>query len=490
MARNYTILGLCFILLVGCRDQSYEEVKNQRTQIASNSKDGDPIIVGISWRAANSDLFINGVKLAVKEINQKGGILNSPLQIIINDKESTYKDETLSSGDRQNVILDIANSFAANPNLIAVIGHSSSSISQLASVIYQNNGILFLAPIARYSKLTQHNFDYVFRTIPTNIETGSQLANYAAQLGYSNIAIIHGRDESATELADAFETIAVSEHKANIVYQRSYFEKNIDITSLIIDLKNIQNLDAIFLAANSNIAANIYQQARNRGIKQPIIGGETLDTKIFLDQIRQWEKANDIQKSRIPTLFNASAPGSQQFIKDFKQEYGQDVQPDFLAAIGYDTVKLLAHAIQLAQSRIPVEVAVTLRYMDPCKGVAGAYQFYPNGDLKHKSLNFKHLVRNMFVYEQIKNAVEINESGLEVCNDIDRDHDTIPNTMDACPDSIPEEVDSEIMLEGSRKGCPIDSDADGIADYDDNCPNSTAAEIAKGVDSHGCAVSN
>ena len=483
------LLGLSLVL-AGCMDQSYQESKNQRTQIAANSEDGDPIVIGVSWKSAGSDLFIDGVKLAVKEINQKGGVLNSPLHIIINDNESAFNDTNLSVGQRQNVILNIANSFAANPYLTAVIGHSSSSISLPASVIYQNNGILFLAAGSRYSKLTGHNFNYVFRTVSTNAEIGTQLADYAAQQGYKNIAILHGREESSTELADAFATVSLNKYAANIVYRRSFFDNTIDIISLIIDLKNIQKLDAIFIASNSQISAKIYQQSRNMSMKLPIIGGETLDTKIVLDELKQWEDAKDIQKTSVSTMFNASAPSSQPFVQQFKQEYGENLQPDYLAALGYDTVNLLAHGIQRAQSRIPVEIAVALRYMDACKGVAGKYEFKPNGDLKSKPLYFKHWVKDHYVYEQVKDAAVINEADLETCNDIDYDHDTIPNNMDACPNSTHEEIVNGIMLDGAQKGCPIDNDEDGVADYQDSCLGNTAAEIAKGVDSHGCPYKN
>ena len=483
------LLGLSLIL-ASCIDQSYKETKHRRTEIAANSKDGDPIVIGIAWRTSSSDLFIDGVKLAVKEINRKGGILNSPLQIIINDTESTFNEATLSTGQRQNVILNIANSFAANPYLTAVIGHSSSSIAVLASVIYQNNGILFLAPNATNAKLTGHNFDYTFRAIPTNAETGTQLAIYAAQQGYKNIAMLHGRGDYETELADAFATFSIDKYAANIIYRRSFFNNTIDIISLITDLKNIQKLDAIFIASNSQLSAKIYQQSRNMGIKQPIIGGETLDTKVFLDQLKQWENAKGIQKSSVPTVFNASAPGSQQFVRQFKQEYGEKVQPDYLSALGYDTVNLLAHGIQRAQSRIPIEIAVALRYMDACKGVAGKYEFKPNGDMKSKPLYFKRLDKDHYVYEQVKDVAGINEADMETCNDIDHDHDTIPNNMDACPNTTAEEIGKGIILDGAKKGCPLDTDEDGVADYQDSCLGNTAAEIAKGVDSHGCPHNN
>ncbi len=471
-------LGLSLIALAGCMDQSYQEAKKQRTQIAADSKDGDPIVIGIPWRSADSDLFIAGVKLAVKEINQKGGVLNSPLQIIINDSESAFNKETLSTGARQDVILKIANTFATNPYLTAVIGHSSSSIALLASVVYQNNGILFLAPIARYSKLTEHNFDYIFRTISTNAETGTQLADFAAQQGYKNIAILHSRDDSSTELADTFATVLLNKYTTNIVYRRSFFDNTVDIVSLVIDLKNTQKLDAVFIASSSQLSAKIYQQIRNMGVKLPIIGGETLDTKIFLDRLMQWESAKNLPKSSVPTVFNASAPGNQQFVRQFKQEYGENVQPDYLAALGYDTVNLLAHGIQRAQSRIPVEVAVALRYMDACKGVAGKYEFKHNGDLKSKPLYFKHLVENDYAYEQVKSVAAVNEADMDTCNDIDRDHDTIPNNMDACPNTTHEEIAHGIILDGDKKGCPIDTDENGVADYKEACVDNPAAESA------------
>jgi OOP family OmpA-OmpF porin len=127
--------------------------------------------------------------------------------------------------------------------------------------------------------------------------------------------------------------------------------------------------------------------------------------------------------------------------------------------------------------------------MEACRGVAGPYQFKPNGELKHKLLYFKHLVKDHYVYEQIKNISETNEAHMETCNEIDWDHDTIPNNMDACTNTTQEEIAKGIMLEGSRKGCSIDSDNDGIADYDDSCLDNTAAEIALGVDAQGCPVS-
>ncbi len=67
---------------------------------------------------------------------------------------------------------------------------------------------------------------------------------------------------------------------------------------------------------------------------------------------------------------------------------------------------------------------------------------------------FKHLDKDRFVYDQVNNIVRTNGPNIERCSDIDWDHDTIPNILDACPNSTPEDIAKGIMLEGSRKGCP------------------------------------
>ena len=481
------LFGLTFVLLVGC-DQSYEASKQQRMQMASHSKSKQhPILIGIPWTSANQDGFINGVKLAVKEINQKGGVLNNiPLQIIINDSESDFYNRDVSEGARRNAILNLAKKYAENSDLIAVIGHASSETSMIASVIYQNNGILFLAPNARYSKLTGHNFNYVFRTSLDNEIMGKQLADYIAQKGYKHIAVLSSRTDSIQEFVNEFTTYAVEKHAIDIVYRRSFFEDTVELISLIAELKSIQNMDAIFIATNSQKSAEIYQQIRNMGIKLPIIGNANLDTNVVLNRIKQWEYGKKIQKSNIPTLYNSDIPKAVQFAIKFQQVYGQD--SDYLSALGYDSVNLLAHAIQYSKSTVPLEIATTLRYMNACKGVTGKYEFELNGNLKSKPLSFYHVVKNELIFERVNNHSVMDDPNMEICNEVDRDHDGIATSSDACPDTTKVEMAKGVNQDGAERGCPVDSDNDEIPDYKDLCPHNTAAEISKGVDAKGCPV--
>lgn len=481
------LLGLSLLVMTSCRDQSYETSKQQRVQHAIEATNKQPIVIGVPWRSEEADFFIAGVKLAVKEINQKGGVLDHvPLQIKINNSESVFYDRFFPTEMRRTAILNIARDYAANPNLIAVVGHSSSETSMIASVVYENRGIVFLAPGARHKKLTGHNFKYTFRTSLNNTIMGEQVAEYVVQKGYKRVAILSDRSDSTEEFINEFTTHAIEGSATEIVYRRSFFEHNVDIISLISELKNIQKMDVILIATGHEKAAKIYQQIRNVGIKLPIIGNSTLDTKDFWQRIKQWEYGNKIQKSAIPTLFNVSTVKGKQFDVSFSKEYHQEA--DYLAALGYDSINLLAHAIQYSKSRVPLEIATTLRYMKACKGVTGQYEFDNDGDLKSKPVSFYHLVKNDYVFERVKNEMLLDDPYVDFCNEIDRDHDGIPTESDECPDTTKIEIAKGVYQDGAERGCPIDTDKDGIPDYKDACFNDSIAAISKGVDVKGCPV--
>ncbi len=481
---NLFLCALSLLLLTGC-EKSYEDSKHERMlRAAAPENQQKPVVIGIPWRKAKEDFFIAGVKLAVKEINQKGGVLNHvPLKIIIDDTENSF----FSIRSARHGILSIARAFAANPDVIAVVGHNSSETAMIASVVYENNGIVFLAPNARFTRLTGHNFNYTFRTSLNNAFMGQQLANFAVQKGYKHIAILAARKDSTDEFVNEFVSHVSEKYPTDVVYRRSFFEDNADIVSLVADLKSVQNqVDLVLIATESKKAAQIYQQMRHVGITLPIIGNATLDTKEFWDRVKQWEYSKRVQKSHIPTLFTTQTSKGKQFDQQFQQEYHQE--PDYLAALGYDSIKLLAHAIEYSKSKVPVEIASTLRYMNACKGVAGSYEFERNGDLKNKPLSFYHIVNNDFVFEYLDNGMLLDDPKMEVCNEIDRDHDGIPTSSDVCPDTTPAEMVKGINQDGAERGCPLDSDKDGVADYKDKCVNDSTAAISQGVNALGCPL--
>lgn len=476
----FFIYGLVALFSSGCTDDSYQEIKHERAELAIENK--HEILVGISWPYEN-DLFVKGVKLAIKKINNEGGVLGRPLNIIINTEEEILLNPRLPARTYQRIALNIANSFASNPDIIAVIGHYTSRLAILSAPVYDNTGVVFFAPSATSHKLINGYFKYIFRTIPSNHEMGGQLAHYITKKGYKKIAIFYDREAYSTELSDNFSATIVDKEDGEIVFSRSFYKDKMDLNLLISELKKSGNFDIVFVAADSITTSQIYQKSRDMGIMVPFIGGESLASAYFLQGLKDWRD----EKTIIPTLFNDFLPENKEFIASFRQEYGDDAEPDHLAALGYDNIMLLVHAANLAKTAVPMGIAYALRFMLPCQGVTGKYQFSESGELASKPFYFKQFYQNKYKINNINDddvAVDI-----EVCNKIDRDNDGIINKYDVCPDNSELEMSRGITLAGSLRGCPVDVDHDLVFDYQDNCPNSTTEEVVNGINIKGCPIS-
>jgi OOP family OmpA-OmpF porin len=90
------------------------------------------------------------------------------------------------------------------------------------------------------------------------------------------------------------------------------------------------------------------------------------------------------------------------------------------------------------------------------------------------------------------------------CGDIgDRDGDGVPDDEDQCPDNTAEEISKGVYDDKNpprgpnnkppqrpcdKIGCPIDTDGDGVADYGDDCPDTTADYVvsAPACTRHDC----
>jgi hypothetical protein len=94
------------------------------------------------------------------------------------------------------------------------------------------------------------------------------------------------------------------------------------------------------------------------------------------------------ENSIIPTLYDPSSNSviNQKFRTDYQRQY--NVMPDYNAAQGYDSVMLLAKAIELAGSTVPSVLTSTLHYMPAWIGVTGLHSFDKNGEIHGKKYLF------------------------------------------------------------------------------------------------------
>lgn len=349
----------------------------------TQSEKPQDIVIGVAWPfATNNDLFSEGIDLAVREINENGGINGRELKLLKADDGAE-----LEKG------LKIAQSFAENKEIRAVIGHRNSFISIPASAIYEQAGLVMLSPASTAPGLTQNGYKHIFRCIPGDDEIARQMAVYLAGHGYRRMVIAYSDDSYGTGLANSFEDQA----KAQGITIVDRFDNYTGLE----DLKRLHNkwqafgFDGIFIAENMPEAAQFIFDAGQAGINVPFFGGNTLESPL-LSSIGGKAAEGTI----VGSVFNPNIdrPEVKSFVLGFSQEYNK--MPNSYAALGYDAVKILAAAIEKSDSRNRSTVAEELANLGSWPGASGSHEFDAKGNDMGDLVVLKELHAGEFRYLQ------------------------------------------------------------------------------------------
>lgn len=364
-ASNLIIL-LSTIFISAC-SPDFIAMSERRVKIAQ-SNTGDIKIVAIQSFKKSS--YINGILLAKKEINQKAK-LDRHLTIQVERESSNFKNSKY-----------MIERIVSNPRVTAVLGHRTSAVSIPASAIYEQSQVIFMPSFATGKSLTGHDFKYIFRMVPSSVVMSKQIAFIAKTLGHKKIVIFYGRDKLSKEEAFLFEDAAI-ELNIDIITRISFFSKAKNYRPKISQLSD-QDFDAIFISSDANSAGRLTLQLREMGINHPILGDDSFARDDYL--VAAGKSANNVI---IPVLYDVH--GNTEINQNFKKKYREEyhAEPDANAALGYDSLMLIANVIEKSNSTLPSVLSSALHYMPAWVGLTGIHAFNDSGDLKGKKYLFQ-----------------------------------------------------------------------------------------------------
>jgi branched-chain amino acid transport system substrate-binding protein len=368
--KTYAILATCMLLLAGCK-ADYESMAAQRAVYAKNNQ-GTVVIVAID--DLRNDGYIQGISLAVEEINQKnGGLLGRPVKLLVEPGHNDF--ETAKPVIRQ---------IAKNPRVSLVLGHRADEVVLPASVVYEQSHLLFFPPFTTSNELRSRGSVFTFGLLPDNIHMAEHISAMAESLGYKNITVLHAHADKYREFSLLFEQAAIN-RGLNIALSQSLSGQNENYRLFISDLKK-KSFDAVFVAAKDNTAARLVRQMREMGLNQPILGSADLRSDEFKTSV-----GIAGNHTIVPTPYNvlSSDPMNQRFVKAYRDKFGQP--PNAEAAQGYDSVMLFANKAERAQSTVPVALATSVRFSQPWAGVTGPFHFDKHGAVEDKRYFFQEL---------------------------------------------------------------------------------------------------
>jgi branched-chain amino acid transport system substrate-binding protein len=272
-----------------------------------------------------------GTELAVDEINAAGGLLGGRrIQLIVEDDQS--KAEEASSAVTKLITQD---------RVVAVLGEVASSRSLAAAPVAQRQQVPMITPSSTNEKVTQIG-DYIFRVCFIDPFQGEVLAQFAYNdLKARRIAILKDiRNDYSVGLTDAI-TRVFTELGGTVLDTVSYTAGDADFKVALTRIRGLKP-DAIMATGYYPEAAIIVRQARELGIAMPILGGDGW----VGDALKNGREA--LNNTFISNHYSGDNPSPvvQNFVRTYRERFGRE--PDSIAALAYDAVKVLADAITRA----------------------------------------------------------------------------------------------------------------------------------------------
>jgi ABC-type branched-subunit amino acid transport system substrate-binding protein len=335
--------------------------------------------VGIVWPKNHESSFVEGVQVALAEINARGGPLAGKVRLRM------FEEREGSNGAE-------AADVAARGDIVAVIGHHDSAIP--ASLIYEKQGILFLTPKSTTPRLTTHGFQYVFRLTPDDRAIAQAQARFAVKLGAKRIGVLYARTSHGESYVPRFLEKARDE-KLQIAFCRSYLphERHArDLRPLIAEVIK-EDFDAIVIADQVPRAARLVRDLDRMGVKKPILGSDKMDSAEL------WQVAGENVYVASAVDPSSSIPAYLTFKESFKSQHGLD--PGYGASQGYEALWLLADAAMVSRTADPLIMATTLR-LNSWKGMFGEFSFTRQGDVIGRRISVKRMQNGnlMTVYSE------------------------------------------------------------------------------------------
>ncbi len=280
-----------------------------------------------------------GVDLAVQEVNEAGGVLGEPIEVIHGDSGDTTTDIANQTTDR-----------LLSQNVDVIVGAASSAVSMTIIDKITGAGVVQFSPANTSPEFTDYDDDGLyFRTAPSDVLQGRILGELIVEDGNATVGMIVLQDPYGEPLAENVEE-AVEASGSEVVAKEIYdpAAQNFDAEVQALVAADPAAIVVIGFDESSRILSTMIEQGIGPESKNVYtVDGNTADA--LGDQLP--EGALEGVKGTIP-----GAETSEEF-----RERLRDVNPDLrdfaYAGESYDAVVVSALAAEAADSDAGRDVA-------------------------------------------------------------------------------------------------------------------------------------
>lgn len=308
---------------------------------------------------------LQGVELAVEEINAAGGVLGKKLTFI-------YEDDGNDATTAVNVVTKLL-----NEDVVAVIGPHTTGNTLAVQSLYAEAGMPFFSGASGVKLESEMENKYFHRVRPSDSICGAIAAKYAVEnLGAKKVGIDYNNNDFGTGGRDVI--VQTLEAMGVEYVEVAHNSGDTDMTAQLMQLQ-AEEVDVVILWTDDAEDVVTARQSYELGLEVPFITSAGVVMQQVLDQmepeyVEGWYSVTDFVPAN-------DDPIVQEFVTNFNAKYGFD--PELYASCYYGAVKCLAAAIELAGSTDREAVNEALTQIEGLAAPTGVMSYEANGNMIH-----------------------------------------------------------------------------------------------------------
>ncbi len=340
----------------------------------------EPIVVIAPFNLTGPDAVLDapcykGAELAVEKLNAAGGVLGRPIRLIRVNTES----------DVSSTVNKVDNALKRHPEAVAGIGFAYSTYALDAGRLFQKAGLPFITPGATAPDLPQKVGDDMFLAAYGDNAQALVMAKYAwEELKLRHVALWIDDSRVYTRTVGNFFDRFFQQY-GGTVQRHTYPAGTTVFKDLIAAYKAaIPKLEAIYSASMPGSAVTLIEQIRDAGIDVPLLSADGWADKDIVDASKQ----KGIKGVYFTThrFLGVDTPGMKAFVEAYRKRY--DVPPpNAFAPLGFDSVNLLASAIERAGSTNPDAIRAAIAETRDFQGIVGEIAYAPGKRVPNKAVS-------------------------------------------------------------------------------------------------------
>ncbi|MEA4892129.1 MAG: ABC transporter substrate-binding protein [Peptococcaceae bacterium] len=367
-----------FAFTAGCGNNAGTDQSGDGQAAGGNETqqpEGDTVKIGVNFEltgdlASYGQSKLNGVKIALEEINAAGGVLGKQIELVEYDNK----------GDNAEAV-NLATRLMGEDKVPVMMGPVTSGRVMAAINVAKQFQVPMVTGTGTSAGITVNEDgsvnDFVYRICFIDPYQGNLAANFAADsLGLKTAAmLVNQSDEYSIKMAEAFKETFTAKG-GQVVAEESFMQGDMDFKAALTSIKS-KNPEMIFVPNYYEPDALIAKQAKEVGYDGYLIGGDGWDN---LDHLINTAGAEALQKTYfIGHYFSGDTDEKNvAFVEKYKALANSN--PPSFAALGYDLMYFVKDAIERAGSLDPAAINTAMAETKGFSGITGTFDMGENHD--------------------------------------------------------------------------------------------------------------